>query len=138
MRRINFHRVIQFQKLAVKTVIHHPGHCLRSVTLAAGEVRPPDIADKQRVASQHFLWFARNFRIDHQHANALGRVAGRFHDAQFHPTNAELIAVFDGMMRKRGAGFFAKDDLSAGTGSKLAMAADEIRMQMGFDDVLNG
>ena len=65
-------------------------------------------------------------------------MAGRFHDAQFHTTNAELIAVFDGMMRKRGAGLRAKDDLSAGTGSKLAMAADEIRMQMGFDDVLNG
>ena len=30
----------------------------------------------------------------------------------------------------------AKDDLGASTGRKFAMAADEIRMQMGFNDVL--
>ena len=40
-------------------------------------------------------------------------------------------------MLKTGAGLFAKDDLCAGARAEFAMTADEIRVQMCFDDVLD-
>ena len=44
-------------------------------------------------------------------------MAGRFHDAQLHPTNVQFVAFFDCTMRKRGARLFAEDDLGAGASS---------------------
>src|SRR5882724_1883853 len=64
-------------------------------------------------------------------------MAGRFHDAQLHAANIQLVAFFDCAMRKPSAGLFAEDDLSASASSEFAMAADEISMQMRFDDVLD-
>ena len=40
-------------------------------------------------------------------------------------------------MRNRGARFFAKNNLSSGARREFAMAADEISVQVSFDDVLD-
>ena len=55
----------------------------------------------------------------------------------FHAANGQLIAVLHCAMRKSSPRFLAKDNLGAGSGRQFLMAADEVRVQVRFDDVLD-
>ena len=45
--RIDLDRIVQLQQLFVQAVVHHRGHRLRRVALAARKIGPADVADEQ-------------------------------------------------------------------------------------------
>src|SRR6476620_1856532 len=97
MRGIDFHFVRQFEEFAVQAVVHHLGHHLWRIAFAAREIGATDVADKERVSGQEFWWFALSCDED---ADAFGRVAGRFDEAQRDAAQSDLFAVFYGSMSK--------------------------------------
>ena len=64
-------------------------------------------------------------------------MAGSFEEAQAALAEGDLVAIVDGDVREPGCGAGAHVDLGAGAGGQLAVAGDEVGMQMGFDDVLD-
>ena len=158
MSRIDLRRVVKFQQLAMQRVIHHRCHHLRRVSFAAGKIRPAHVANKQRVASENFLRLRRivnilaqrdfffpcsplllfrHFCVRDQNGNTLRRMSRRLHDPQDNFADLNLVTVFHSPMRKRRASFLAKHDLCTGPGRQLAMAADEIRVQVRLDHILD-
>src|SRR5689334_9690863 len=108
VRRINLDRVRQPHDLAVQALVHHLGHHLWRVTFAASEIGPADITDEQRVAGENFLWFVRDFSVGDEYADAFGRVARSFHEAQAYFAEFDLLAVANGTMCESGVGFRAE------------------------------
>src|SRR6266699_5205674 len=62
---------------------------------------------------------------------------GSFQYAQDNASDFKLFALAGGTMRKRGAGFRAKDNFSASSSCQLTMSADKIRVQVGLNHVLD-
>jgi hypothetical protein len=58
-------------------------------------------------------------------------------NSEVHAADRKLIAIFHRAMGKACSGFFAKHDLSASAIRKFAVTADEIRMQVRLNDVLD-
>src|SRR5262245_1223624 len=119
----------------MQTVVEHSGHLLRRETFRVDQVRSPDVADEERVAGQDFLRLIRGLGVDDQNGDAFGRVARGLHDAENDIADPELVAVFGGRAINSRAGFTPEDDLRPSALGKLAMAADEIGVQMRLDHV---
>src|SRR5215510_4812936 len=117
----------------MQTVVKHSGHLLRREAFRADQVRSPDVADEKRVASQDFLRLTRGPGVGDQDGDAFRRVAGSLNDSENDFADSELVAVFGGRVIENRAGFMPEDDLSPCTFGKLAMAADEIGVQMRLD-----
>ena len=64
-------------------------------------------------------------------------MTGGFEEPQDRPAEADLIAFARGNVGEFGAGALAQMDLRAGARGQLAMAADEIGVQVGLNDVLD-
>src|SRR6185295_6885531 len=121
------------------------------VAFAAGEIRSANVTNKQCVAGQNFLWLWRIVILfphsplplfplpvfGDQHRNTLWRMPRCLHDPQDDFADFNLVTVFHSPMRKRRARFLTKYDLGAGPGRELAMPADEIRVQVRLDHILD-
>src|SRR5205823_6978035 len=114
-----------------------PGHQLRCAASGARQVWPAHIADEESIAGQNSLRRVRVFPVGHQYANALGCVSGRLENSQIYFADRDLVALAHGAVRNTGSGFGAKNDLGPCASREFAVTADEIRVQMSFDDVLD-
>ena len=65
-------------------------------------------------------------------------MAGRLHGAQLDAADAQRVAVAHGAVRELRARGGAEDDLRAGARGELAMAADEVRVEVRLHDVFDG
>src|SRR5262245_33581644 len=121
----------------MQTVVKHSGHLLRREAFRADQVRPPDVADEKRVAGQDFLRLIRSLRVDDQNGDAFWRVARGLQNAENDFADPELVAVFGRRMIESRAGFTPEDDLRPCALGKLAMAADEIGVQVRLYNVFD-
>jgi hypothetical protein len=137
MRRINLDRVGQRKQLLMQRVIEHRGHLRGRVAARTGQIGSAHVADKERVAGQNHSRLTAVVSIEDQQRDAFGRVAGRFEHAQSQTPDPELVALLDGPVREGRARLCAEDDFGAGSLGQLTMSADEVRMQVRLDDVLN-
>ena len=119
----------------MQTVVKHSGHLFRREAFRVDQVRSPDVADEERVAGQDFLRLIRGLGVGDQNGDAFGRVAGSLQDAENDFADPELVAVFGGRVINSRAGFTPEDDLRPRAFGKLAMAADEIGVQMRLDHI---
>ena len=121
----------------MQALVHHPGHLLRRVAARAREVGPPHVSDEKRVARQNLLRLGRDFGVDDDERDALGRVARRLQHAEPDTPDAQLVAVTHCAVWETCAGVRADDDLGAGARGQFPVAADEVRVQVRLDDVLD-
>jgi hypothetical protein len=138
VRGIDLDRVGKRHQLVVQRVVHHPGHGLGRGVGAAGQVRPSDVADEQRVAGEDEAWLRGGGGIRDHDAEALGRVARRLQDAQDHAAHSQLVAVPHRLVREQRARLRADDDGRARALGQLQVAAHEVGVQVGLDDVADG
>jgi hypothetical protein len=85
VRGIDFDIVGQFEQFAVQAVVHHLGHHLRRVAFAAGEIGRPTSPMKSVSPVKSFCGSS---GCGDENADAFGRVAGRFDEAQ---RNAPIV-----------------------------------------------
>src|SRR5215475_335321 len=121
----------------MQTVVEHSGHPLRREAIRTDQVRPPDVADEQRVAGQDFLGPTRNLGVDDQNGDAFGGVARSLQNAENDFADPELIAVFGGRVIESRAGLTPENDPGPRAPGKLAMAAYEIGVQVRLDHVFD-
>src|SRR5262249_28218440 len=114
----------------MQTVVKHSGHLLSREAFRVDQVWSPDVADEECVAGQDFLRLIRVLGVGYQNGDAFGRVAGSLQDAENDFADPELVAVFGGRVIHSRAGFTPEDDLRPRALGKLAMAADEIGVQV--------
>src|SRR6266496_2185958 len=132
MRRINFGLVWKTRKFLVQTVVHHCGHHLRCVALAARQIRTAHIPYEECVTSEHLLWLIGDFSVDHDDGDAFRCVTRCFHKPEHNFSHPDFVAFSHRSMREGDASFFAKDDFRTGALRKLSMATNEIRVKMGL------
>ncbi len=116
-------------------VIHHGRHLLRGEAARSGQIGAADVADEERVAGEQAR---RPSVLHHQPADALRRVSRRLQRPQLDGAEAEDIAVSDGRVWEGRVRPGPHDDLRACARRQLAMSADEIGMEVRFDDVADG
>src|SRR5262245_50386191 len=119
----------------MQTVVKHSGHLLRREAFRADQVRSPDVADEERVAGQDFLRLIRGLGVGDQNGDAFLRVAGSLQHAENDFADPELVAVLAGRVIHRRVRFTPEAYLSPRAFGKLAMAADEIGVQMRLDHI---
>src|SRR5262247_1879682 len=115
----------------------HPGHLLRRVAFRSDQVRPSDIADEKRVTGKYFLRLIGYLSIDDQDRDAFGSMAGRLQKSQDGSSDFDLITVFDCPVRESRFRLPAEYDLGSSPLREFAMSADEIGVQVGFDDIFD-
>ena len=103
--------------------------------LRAEQVRPADVPDEERVSRQNRLRRFRLLPVGHDDRDGLGRVARRLEELQRHLPHADLVAVLDGNVRELRAGLLAEVDLRARPLGELAVAGDEVGVQVRLDHV---
>src|SRR5262245_19178839 len=121
----------------MQTVVKHSGHLLRREAFRADQVRPPDVASEERVAGQGLLRLIRGLGVGNQNADAFRRVSGSLQYPQNDFADLEFGAVFRWRIVESRVGFPPEDNLRPCAFGKLAMAADEIGVQMRLDDVFD-
>src|SRR5258708_2985116 len=99
------------------------------------QVRPPHIADKQRIAREHRVRIRTALQVRHQEANALQRVPRRLEDLQPAPSERNLICIPHRFVTERGAGAIAEINCRSRELGELVMPRNEIGVQVRFDDV---
>ncbi len=102
------------------------------------EVGPAHIADEKSVARKDGAGLFGPLNIGHQDADAFHGVAGSLKKLEAAAAELNGVAVFDSGVGEGRASPVSKIDAGAGALSQLAMAGDKVRMQMCFDDVLDG
>ena len=122
MRRPDFHFVRQREQLRVDRVVQHSCHRLRREAAAAGEVRPPDVADEQRVAGEDLL---RRAVLHDDPRHSFRCMSRRLDCAQLHGADAKSIALRERLVRK-GSVCSAEITISAPVHSAARDAAHEI------------
>ena len=137
MRRIDFHRVRQAHKFFMQRFVHHSRHHFGSIAFAAGEIRPANVADEECIASQKLAWLSRNFSVSHEDINTFRRVTGCFHESQLHAADVQFVTILDRVMRKRDVSLLSKNYFSAGACSQFSVTTDKIRVEVGFDNILD-
>ena len=134
MGGIHYYVVVQRLDLLLQAMVHDSrqfflGH------IAAKEVRPAYIAHKQRIAGEHTMGFA-GF-IAQQVAGAFQRMAGCVHGFDGDIAQRKYLIVGSYMRLKARFGIRAKDDGCARFARQFQMAAHEIGMKMGFENILD-
>ena len=94
-------------------------------------------ADEERVAGEDGAGSVGQVEIGHDDADALDGVAGGLQEAKHAAAELEGVAVLDGGAGECCAGAGADIDGGAGALSELAVAGDEVGVEMGLDDVLD-
>src|SRR5687768_5593881 len=130
MRWIHLSLVWKARKLVMQGVVHHCGHHLRCIALAARQIRAPYITHEQRVAGEHLLRLIGNFGIYHQNRNPFRSVTGSFHEPEHNHSQANFVPILHSAMRKGRASLLSKYDYRAGTLGEFPMAAYKICMKM--------
>jgi hypothetical protein len=102
---------------------------------AAEEVRPADVADEHRVARQDRDGPVRGGVVRHDERDGLGRMPRRLEEAQRDLAHRDRVAVVDGDVRELRLRGGAEVDLRAGALGELAVARDEVGVQVCLDDV---
>ena len=102
-----------------------------------GQIRPADIAHKQRVPGKDGARLRRLVQVGQHRADALNGVSRSLEKIEAAVTELQGVSISHRNMRKGRASRRSHVDARACAFRKLVVAGDEIRMQMGLNDVLD-
>ena len=119
----------------MKALVEQCGKLLRGVI--CGEVGPPHVANKERVAGEDRRGPLRLAQIVHHNTNAFGGMAGRLKEAEAALPELNLVAVLHRDVGEQGSGPGSQIYARPGALGKLAMAGDEVSVQMRLNNMLD-
>jgi hypothetical protein len=137
VRRVDEARVGQREQLRPQRVVEHAAEVAAGPAGRGEQIRPPDVADEQRVAREHGVrrGVACAAVVDDDR-DRLGRMAGRFQDHQ-PDARAEVDDV--AVVQRRGGVFglrrLADVDRGAGPIAQLEVPGDEVGVEVRQEDV---
>ena len=136
MCREDLCRVRQLQQAVVQGVVQPPGEDLGGqLWIGRGQqVGPTDVADEQRVTREHAVGHGVISVLVHDDADRLRCVPRCRHDLQRHVAERDPLTVVEQLGGELQAGARAVRDHRPGALGQLEMAAQEVGMDVRFDD----
>ena len=106
--------------------------------VVGGEVGAAYVADEEGVAGEDGSGLRGGGEVGEDGADAFDGVAGGVEEVEAGVAELEGVAVFDRSVGEGGVGVFAEVDAGAGALGEFVVAGDEVGVEMGLDDVLDG
>ena len=103
---------------------------LRSLPCFDREVRPPGVADEERVAGEDEPWLVAARAVDHREAAVLGPVARRVDRAEDDLADLDLCPVVERLVREGRAGVAVDAERDAVLERETAVAGDVVGVRV--------
>ena len=132
--RVDQARVGQLHQLVVQVVVELRGQLVAS---PGEQVRPPHVADEQRVAREGRHRLVAPRAVGHDVADAVGGVPGCVEHLDVHVLDVEAAAVAHGHVAVLAAARLRGADRRARPLRQVHVARDEVGVQVGLEDMRN-
>jgi len=127
------------EELGVEGIEEHVAELSGGPAEGGAEIGSADIADEEGVAGEDGVRFVGiGVAVEDEDGDGFGRVAGGFEDLESDLAEVEAVAVAEWGERVLGFGGGTEADSGADAVAELEMAGDEIGVQVGEEDVLDG
>ncbi len=125
-------------QLVVKRLVELLGQFVLGEADRGEKVGTPDVADEERVTGQHAVGLAVVGVLEDNHAHRFGGVSGGVAElegdvSERHPLTVGHLAMIEFGVRHRRVA-----DLRAGCCGKFEVSGEEVSVEVGFDDHLDG